>query len=107
MTHASADSTQRPFAIVAFSCDADRALCRALVQELSTVAPAYLYRLDPDPVPPTAFALLLRQDPQGKAHLSWRGGRGDGVAPIRHNDVEFARHLVAASPGLLRALAGD
>ncbi|WP_299628677.1 hypothetical protein [uncultured Tateyamaria sp.] len=100
-----ASANQRQYAVVALTCDADLRLCRALVQVLMQTGPrGHLYRINPDPKPPQAFDLRLETDATGAAHLAWPSGNGDPVARQGRTEAEFARHIVAASPGLPRAL---
>lgn len=100
-----AASDQRPRAVVAVSCDAGRSLCQALVQALAEDAPTHIYRLNPDPVPPQAFALSLDLDVAGQARLRWQADQiGASVARDGLTDTDLARQLVTASPALPRAL---
>ena len=100
-----AASDQRPRAVVAVSCDAGRSLCQALVQALAETAPTHNYRLNPDPVPPQAFALSLDLGQPGQAQLRWQeDGAGTPVSRDDLTDTDLARRLVAASPALSRAL---
>lgn len=101
-------ASQRPYPVVALSCDANLRLCQAVVQALSETAPSHLYRINPRPTPPEAFALALRVDGAGAAHLEWADGTGEAVARDGHNDAEFARHIVdKAGSALAEALEGS
>ncbi|MEM8633336.1 MAG: hypothetical protein AAGF33_00010 [Pseudomonadota bacterium] len=103
----SAEAQQRPFPVVAVQCDAELALCQALVQALSEMAPMYLYRINPSPLPSDAFALRLERPDDRHAYLSWQnGGAGAPVAWRSLTDTELAAQLVAASPDLPDALRG-
>ncbi|WP_371223666.1 hypothetical protein [Roseovarius sp. 2305UL8-3] len=102
-----ARASQRPYPVVAVTCDADLRLCQALVQALSEMAPTHLYRINPKPHPPEAFDLRLDISAAGAAQLYWQDNKGEIVLRDGHNDAEFARHIVKASPGLAEALSGS
>lgn len=103
-----AGAGQRPFPVVAVQCDAAPALCRALVQALSEMAPTHLYRINPVPAPTDAFALRLDLAEDDHAHLRWQGGgAGQPVLRTGQTDTDLAEQLVAASPDLARALRAD
>lgn len=103
MTPAAAN--QRQYPIVALTCGDDLRLCRALVQSLSDLAPRYLYRINPKPVPPRAFDLRLNVTRVGAVQLRWPGGGGEPVLRAGQSTSEFARHIVKASPGLVKDIS--
>lgn len=101
-----AQSSQRPYPVVALTCGSDLGLCRALVQALSEMDSSHLYRINPTPPPPQAFDLRLELHQNGTAQLSWAdGAQGDPVTRAGLSDTDLARTLVAASPALASALA--
>lgn len=101
----SAQASQRQYPVVALTCGTDLRLCRALVQALSEMEPTHLYRINPKPHPPQAFAIALDMDADGTARLRWQDGAGGTVTRGGHNDAEFARHIVKkAGPALAEAL---
>lgn len=105
LSTATADAYQRPRSIVAVACEADRSLCRELVQALSEMAPSHLYRINPTPVPLDTFDLHLDLSEAGLVRLRWQeDGAGALVARAGVSDTELARQLVAASPALADAL---
>lgn len=99
-----APAVQRARPVVALRCEAEIALCRAVVQGLAEQSPGMIYRINPDPFPQQAFALQLRTDPNG-AYLSWEDGVGAPVPRASQSDTNYARALIdAAGPALVHAL---
>ncbi|KAE9629294.1 hypothetical protein [Parasedimentitalea maritima] len=83
---------------------AEPALCRALVQAMSELAPSHVYRINPDPEPPRALRLDFEMAPDGTACLSWPGGKREISRAGGHTDTQIARIIVAKSGKKLEKL---
>ena len=103
---ANAASPQRPFPVVALNCGSDLRLCRAMVQALARRSPAFIYRINPNPVPPSALVLRLAFGAEGRARLYWPGGQSAFLDREARSDADFAHHIIRqSSPALTKVLS--
>lgn len=96
---------QRDLLTVSVICNADREVCRALVQSLAELAPEHQYCINPEPKPIKVFQINLEEKPGGFARLIWQQDKkGEFVETNHRAPTDVSRDLIAASPSLLSAL---